>query len=250
MRLLITVLLLATNFFLFSESGEQYLADAIAAYEQKDYQAALNNFSVLENSGLVNADLFYNIGNCHFRLQNLGFSILYYMRALKIQPNHQPARINLQYAQTFTTDKLEYESEDAVRNFWKTLFDSISLNFLAWLMFAFCFAIIVLICLVLLRYRRRDKTAITFAIIIFTLIFLLLALLSHLKWREYNASNQAVLISISAVGYSGPSEDFTRVFTIHEGIIFQVERTENEWSLIKLPNGLGGWIKKENYEII
>ncbi|HHE38945.1 MAG TPA: SH3 domain-containing protein, partial [Candidatus Cloacimonetes bacterium] len=63
-------------------------------------------------------------------------------------------------------------------------------------------------------------------------------------------SSEAVLISQSAVGFSGPSNEFTRVFTIHEGMIFDIEKEENNWSLIKLTNGLGGWIESKNLEKI
>jgi uncharacterized protein YgiM (DUF1202 family) len=72
-------------------------------------------------------------------------------------------------------------------------------------------------------------------------------IISILKWQEFHNDNEAVILSTSVIGYSGPGEDFTRVFTIHEGMIFTLERDEDNWSLIKLENGLGGWIKKDTY---
>jgi uncharacterized protein YgiM (DUF1202 family) len=73
---------------------------------------------------------------------------------------------------------------------------------------------------------------------------------SYIKWQRYTDESQAVLLTDSAIGYSGPDSDFTRVFTIHEGMIFQIEQQQEDWSLIKLQNGLGGWIRNSNFQKI
>lgn len=223
---------------------------ALSAYEANDFETALKSFSQLENEGIINADLFYNIGNCHFRLGNIGEAILYYKKALKEQSNHEAARRNLNYALTFTQDKQGTNNEDVVRSFWKKTYDSLSLNLLAFLILIFFAAIVFMICIMIIRYRGREKTVpffITSILIVFMIVFVLLG---FLKWQDYHHSKQAVLLSKSAIGYSGPSQEFVRVFTIHEGMIFQIERTENDWSLIKLANGLGGWIPTNTYEKI
>ncbi len=224
------------------------LQAALSAYENNQFEVALQNFSQIENEGIINADLYYNIGNCYFRLGSIGKSILYYKRALKEKSNHEAARRNFNYALTFTQDKQGMESENVVRSFWKKTYDSFSLNLLASIVFVLFAAVMVTISIMIIRFRGREKTVPLF--ITFVLIFFLLAfsILSWLKWQNYHHSQEAVLLDKSTIGYSGPGQDFTRVFTIHEGMIFQVERQENGWSLIKLENGLGGWILRNSYE--
>lgn len=220
---------------------------AITAYNNKDYQNALENFSLIENEGIINADLYYNIANCYFRLNEIGRSILYYKKALKVRSNHQAARRNLQYALTFTKDKQNLVDNSLIRSFWLKAFDSFSINFLALMTLFLFFVIVILISFMIIYYRNREKTVPIFLTSVFLISFIILLIVSIFKWQVFHNDDEGVLLSISAIGYSGPGEDFTRVFTIHEGMIFTIERSEDNWSLIKLENGLGGWIHKDTF---
>ena len=251
MKKSIILLFIGLSVFLSAQNSlEGTFQEAITAYESNDFAQALELFTNLENEGLINPDLHYNIGNCHFRLGHIGQAILYYKRALKERSNHEAARRNLNYALTFTQDKQGTDSEDVVRSFWKKTYDALSINLLAILVAVFFVAIVFIVCLMILRYRNREKTIPIFIMVILVFFFAAFTLLSVLKWHGYHSARDAVLLAKSAIGYSGPSEDFTRVFTIHEGMIFEIERSENNWSLIKLSNGLGGWIQSSAFEKI
>ncbi|RLC51737.1 MAG: hypothetical protein DRZ79_02330 [Candidatus Cloacimonadota bacterium] len=246
---IILAILFAVTFFAFSENQhDEIFRKAVTTYEQKDFSNSLQLFLGLENNGIVNADLFYNIGNCYFRLNKLGKAILYYKKALKVNSSHRAAERNLKYALTFTKDKQTIEKEDSISLFFHKLFNFFSLNLLAIILLILFLLIIFIINLIILRYRETEKTVPVFFLFVFISLFVLFAILGYLKWKHFHGENEAVLLSQSAIGYSGPNEDFTRVFTIHEGMIFTIEKTENGWSLIKLPNGLGGWIKNDNFE--
>ena len=250
-KLTLILLIISFSLILLGESKiDEVFKKALNEYETKNYENALRDFLSIENEDLINADLFYNIGNCHFRLNQIGRSILYYKKALKIESDHTSARKNLEFALTLTKDKQEIGSEDVIRSFREKLFDSISINLLAVIALIIFGLIILLTCFMIVYYRNRERTVpifMTTVLIFFLLIFLLLG---FLKWRAYHFQIEGVILTTSAIGYSGPSEDFTRVFTIHEGMIFEIEREEGNWSLIKLPNGLGGWVNKETFELI
>ena len=251
MKFKILILLLLIPLFLNALSLiEETYSNGINAFEETDYAEALHLFMTIMNQGIDSADLYYNIGNCYFRLGEIGRSILFYKKALKLQSNLEAARRNLQYALTFTKDKQATDSEDVIRSFWVKSFDALSINLLAVLVIVFFSAIIIMICLMIIQYRQREKTVPIFVTTILTFFLIIFIILSILKFRAFHDHNEAVLLSASAIGFSGPGEDFTRVFTIHEGMIFEIERQENEWSLIKLANGLGGWIQSITFERI
>ncbi len=237
---------LAANIFAVSQIDAIY-EEAINSYNDKDYQTALEKFSLIENEGIVNSDLYYNIGNCYFRINEIGRAILYFKKALKVRSDHQSARRNLDYALTFTKDKQNSESESVIRSFWLKAFDSLSINLLAIITLALFMIIIVLISFMIIHYKNREKTVQLFMTTIFIFLFSVFLIISILKWQEFHSDDEGVLLSTSTIGYSGPGEDFTRVFTIHEGMIFTIERDEENWSLIKLENGLGGWISKDTF---
>jgi len=224
--------------------------DAINSFNDKDYQTALEKFSLLENEGIINADLYYNIGNCYFRINEIGRSILYFKKALKVRSNHQAARRNLEYTLTFTKDKQDSGSTSVIRSFWLKAFDSFSINLLAIITLLMFIIIVMLICLMIVHYKNREKTVPIFMITISIFLFSAFSIISTFKWQEFHNNEEGVLLSTSAIGYSGPGEDFTRVFTIHEGMIFIIEKEEANWCLIKLENGLGGWINKDTFVVV
>ena len=221
--------------------------EAINSYNNREYQTALEKFSLIENEGIVNADLYYNIGNCYFRINEIGRAILYFKKAIKVRSDHQAARRNLEYALTFTKDKQDSGNISVIRSFWLKAFDSFSINLLAIITLAIFLIIIMLICMIIIHYKKREKTIPIFITTVFVFLFSAFLIISILKWQEFHKTDEGVLLSTSAIGYSGPGEDFTRVFTIHEGMIFTIERSEENWSLIKLENGLGGWINKDTF---
>jgi tetratricopeptide (TPR) repeat protein len=222
----------------------------VEAYQNKDFSKALELFLDIEKSGIQQADLFYNIGNCYFQLAEIGNSVLYYKRSLKLDPGHKQAAKNLAFVFTFTKDKVTEASDDLLLNLWNKLLIIFPLNTLAIILAVFFLLIIMIVNIMIIAYRNQEKTAPMFGLFILSFLFIFFTIVSFTQWNRYHNNDKAVLLAASEIGFSGPSEDFTRVFTIHEGMVLEIEKTEAEWSLIKLPNGVGGWIRTFSFERI
>ena len=69
--------------------------EANKLYQQGQYEPALERYNAVILSGSESADLYYNMGNAAFRANSIGHSILYYEKALKIEPTHEDAIHNL-----------------------------------------------------------------------------------------------------------------------------------------------------------
>ena len=250
LRLMFVSVMLLSSLRIFADTADDVYQEAVSTYENYEFEDALVGFLKLEFQGIINADLFYNIGNCNFRLNKIGLSILYYKKALKADPEHSESNRNLKYALTFTKDKQTNEENDAVSTFWRKIKTKLYLNTTALILLIIGFFIVLLVNTAILKFRGREKTGLNFAITIGVILFLVFGLIGYLNLQDYYNTNQAVLIQKTAIAYSGPGSEFTRQFTIHEGMIFDIEKQENDWSLIKLSNGLGGWIKTELFEKI
>jgi tetratricopeptide (TPR) repeat protein len=225
-------------------------AQAALAYQNKDFQTSLQLFLQLENENILQADLYYNIGNCYFQLNQIGKAILYYKRCLKYEPGHEQAFKNVTLALTLTKDKQTFEQEDFLSGIWNRFLKMFSLNLLAMILIIIFSLIVTIINFIIIRYRNREKTAPMFFLFIFIFIFAFFLLVSKTQWDRFHNHKNAVLLAATEIGYSGPSEDFTRVFTIHEGMILEIEKADSDWTLIKLANGLGGWIRTASFERI
>jgi tetratricopeptide (TPR) repeat protein len=241
-KLYIILIILISCFALNAQRNESILQKAEQAYENKNFEVALDEYNKLLNDNVVNSDLFYNVGNCYFRLDQLGLAILFYKKSLLLDPGNELAQKNLNLSLSMTKDKQSAEEADFISKVVKNIFSILSLNLLAVITLILVALIALNLNLMLLKYRNSDKTIPMFWLV-FTIIFLVITIsVSYAKWNYVYNSKQGVALGSTIAGFSGPSDEFTRVFTIHEGMMFQILKTENGWSQIQLANGIGGWI--------
>ena len=83
-----------------SAAERNMLEEADSAYQAKNFRKALSLYeNALDKKG-ASTELYYNIGNAHYRLGNVGKAILSYERALKVNPANKDARTNLEYVRS------------------------------------------------------------------------------------------------------------------------------------------------------
>lgn len=70
-----------------AESLQDKFADANGNYWNKEYkQAETGYLNLVERYNIHDPVVFYNLGNCNFELQQYGWAVLYYKRALESAP--------------------------------------------------------------------------------------------------------------------------------------------------------------------
>ena len=76
-------------------------------FSEGDYSGALEEWLAIYKTGYTSSPLCYNIGNAYFKLNNIPGSILFYERALLLDPTDEDINYNLQIAGPRTVDRLE-----------------------------------------------------------------------------------------------------------------------------------------------
>lgn len=99
--LLIVALFMSFGFYCKADLIQQ----ADSAYLSDDYELASSLYLKAEKELGTSSSLYYNIGNSFYRMGDLGKAILYYKRALKLDPANGDARQNLQFVMSKTVDK-------------------------------------------------------------------------------------------------------------------------------------------------
>jgi len=226
---------------------EEIFQRGVDAYEERNFDLALESFIFLSEEGIVNAELYYNIGNTFFRQDELGLAILYYKKGLKLQPNNRLLKNNLDHLLALTKDRQVSEETNPFLNILKAIVYALSLNYL-FILSLFLFVIIVLIINVLIiYYKNREKTVPLFILSMSIVLFIIVGTISVYRWQDYLDDSEGVLLVSSTTGFSGPAEDYTNLFTIHEGMIFRVNIEGEEWSQITLPSGITGWVSNDTF---
>lgn len=246
---LIMIFLITGISTLYSIKNDEIILKAKQAYDSQEYQKAVDLYLQVERSQITNPDLYYNIGNCFYRLDKIGPAILYFKKALWLNSAYKPAKKNLDYLISKTKDAQITPKNDYISVVASYIYNMLSLNAIAVLSIVL-FAMIIACVHLLIHKRREERHSYLFVLTILVIFWTLLFSLSILKYVNYLNNNEAVVLTSSSIGFSGPGESFTRVFTIHEGLIIQVVKNENDWAQISLPNGLSGWIRQNTFHYV
>ncbi len=211
------------------------------AYQEQNYQKAEEEYMKLVNEGVKNYELFYNLGNTCFKLNDIGNARLYYEKAAKFKPLDEELKENITMLLASIKDKEEVE-----RSFLETillkLYYTFSINLLGVFILIFFILMMLFIVLIIISRSMVLKRLVKIFLVVFAVIFFIVVMTEVMRIRDFYSDNNAVILNEVVIAYSGPSEDFPQVFTIHEGLKVSIERYDNDWVLIKLPSGNGGWI--------
>ena len=231
------------------DNYQNTLTKANSAYKNNDFDTALNLYSSLENKIPKNPDLCYNIGNTYFRLNRIGLAILYYKKALLNNSSHFLAKKNLNFAIKFTIDKQDYENQNFISNLIIKAYNYISLNILADFLIL---ALLIFIFLLHKSIRKKSRHPQTLRLLLIISMFIVggLVVWSSMRYYHYVNNNEAVILSPEVQAYSGPGENYSNLFTIHEGLIIKINKKDNAWTLISLSNGLSGWVRSSTFNVV
>jgi len=225
-------------------------AEADSAYVQERYQQAAKDYEALLKQG-VSADLYYNLGNCYYRMDQMTQAVLNYERALLLSPGDKDIRFNLQMARSKTIDKITPESEMFFVTWYRSLVNVMSVD--GWARTALV-ALIVAIVLALF-YLFSDRIWLRKIGFFGGIIALLLFLVGNLfAWQQKSNLTQrtgAIIIKSAVNVKSTPSKNGTDLYILHEGTKVTVtDSSMREWRKIRVADGKEGWLEVSEIEVI
>ena len=214
------------------------------AYKENRFQDAVDGYKQIIESGHKNGHLYYNLGNAYFRMNELGRAILYYERAQFLIPRDVDLNFNLRYAGDQTQDAVpKAQGFMSITFFWLS---SLTLNELFW-----GFVILNILFWGILIIRLFVRYEWTYYIILVLMIVWLIAGTSFgLKWYQVKTDNRAVILEPEVGVMAGPDSQDTLLFKLHAGTIVNHERSEDDWSLIRLSDKKRGWVISKKIEKI
>ncbi len=219
-------------------------------YAQKKYSETIEIYENLINNDMLSADIYYNLGNSYYKINQIPEAILNYEKALKLQPDHEDAIFNLKIANTKTIDKIEEAPILFIENTWNQLVTSRTTN--SWAYFTVGTLLISFLAFIsyLLSHQIIIKKTGFYGGLFFIFLSLFCWLMASQSKSYHSKSAEAIIFTETVTIKSEPNEKSEKLFTLHEGSKVGVLETVNNWTKIKLPNGNIGWLKKSDIKSI
>lgn len=224
--------------------------DADSAYAHSDYASAIQLYESLLKKG-ESPDIYYNLGNSYYKVDNLAKAILNYERALLLKPGDSNIRFNLEMAKSKTVDKVSPVNEMFFVTWTRSLTNYMGAD--AWAKFGIASFILLLLSLLSYIFAKQiiiKKIGFIASITLFILVVITNICATQQKEASVNRKT-AIVIAPSVTIKSTPNESGTDLFILHEGR--KVEITDNSmkgWKEIRLEDGNVGWVQSNAIEII
>ena len=233
---------------------------ADSAYVQERYHDALKAYQLMAEQQGTSAELYYNMGNTYYKINDCAHAILCYERSLLLDPTSRDTRENLE----FVRQKLKLPVATGSRSFVTQVAQSVAFWFsgngwavMAAILFVLCLlAVALYVFAVQVKWRKVGFFS---AIALLALSALALTCSLYLRNRAAN-SHAAIVMTQSASLSNAPRapQDNEEAFKLPQGS--KVEITDSvttgaadgsgKWYHVESTNGRTAWINGNDIEII
>jgi len=246
-------ILLAVVIFSFSSiflrgqelTGEAF-GEANRLYEAGQFAEALTLYLKIEQQG-AHWKLFYNLGNCYYKLNDFVQAKIYFLRAERLKPFDASIQKNIDIVNNKFSDKIPGEEPDFIGRVIKKIESVISLN---------AVSVVLLISVLILNLFifvliKKGKNRLLIYGVSFSLIFSLLLFSYHAyRINKQNLRDSAVIVKQESTLRSGPGETNTILFKVNPGIKVKIIDKSRDWVQVSASKEIAGWIEENHIERI
>lgn len=240
--LVISTLTFAQNVTLFEQAN--------SLYNDGKYLEAIEQYESIIDNGKHSSELYFNLGNAHYKLNNIAPSIYYFEKAALINPNDKEIINNLSFAKNMTIDAIDNIPEVGFSRIIKNITNTFKFDIWAW----FSVALMMAFVLLFLSYYFSQATSqkrFTFIGSIMALLLCFVALVfAFNKYNLEQKNNPAIVFAQESQVKSEPNLRSLEAFKLHEGTKVQVVDAVDNWKKIKLSDGKIGWINSEDIKLL
>ena len=221
--------------------------DGNAAYKAGHFDQAVAAYQEILAYGIVDPRVLYNLGNAYFKTGKIGQAIVQYERALRLAPSDQEIRDNLELARGQIHDRppepeLQYPIRVARDTLEMLPSGPLTATFLVLWFAATGFAGAVPLVRAWDRRRILALAATAFGLLALTAGA---AVAYQVRMEE---AAVAIILPDKVDVRSGPGEENTVLFTVHEGTRMELGNRLDTWVQVSLPTGLSGWVPASSVE--
>ncbi|MDR2414150.1 MAG: tetratricopeptide repeat protein [Odoribacteraceae bacterium] len=224
--------------------------EAARAYQEGNHARAAELYNEILETGVESVTLYYNLGNCYYKQNEIARAILNYERALLLDPRDEDVIYNLEMARRATVDKINVLPLFFLVEWYNAVVTALTADqwgyFSVFLFLCFLGAIALFFHATTVAFRKGG--------FVVALVALFLSLSSvwfaAKQYRRETVRDQAIVMTPSVVVRGAPDPSGTELYVVHEGLKITVIDSLGQWYNIRLADGNVGWVPRADIESI
>lgn len=233
-----------------SQTANELFSKANNLYQTGKYTEAIEVYSIIEKQELLSDDLFFNLGNCYYKLNKVAPSIYYYEKALKINPANEDASTNLAFAKRMTIDVIEDLPKTFLQRFSASVIQKLPFDTWAIIAVLASFLASILFLLYHFSFSSRKKLFYFNTSIFAVFVLTITVFFAFQNYKTVQKDRTAIIFVAKVEIKNAPSTSSEEVFELHEGTKVIVLDALDNWRKIKIADGKVGWIYADDLKEI
>jgi tetratricopeptide (TPR) repeat protein len=227
----------------FGQEKDTTFENANAAYNAGQFEKAVMLYKQILESGQHSAELYFNLGNSYYRLNQVGESIFYFEKAKQLQPTDEDINVNSSFAQNMAIDAVEVLPKSQVTQLKDSIIELFSQE--GWAYFIVLLAWLLVLFWGLYLWNKIPFIKRTFFVSSLVLALFLIGSLFIAVIKSANTADTTygILFNEKMEVWAEPNSRAEVLFLLHEGTKVQMLDELQDWQKIRIANGSEGWIK-------
>ena len=219
-------------------------------YNQGRYFEAIEMYNLILKNGSHSDELYYNLGNSYYKLNDIANSIFYYEKALILSPNDDKILNNLSFANNMLIDKIDSLPKNQISSFFNSLINLFNYSTWQYIYLFFEYVAVIFLVLYFISKKAHDKKRYFITALSLSLFFVFTLIAANISENNYLNDNPAIIFDKEVDLRSEPNLRSEEISTLHEGTKLNVIESVNDWSLIELKNGNKGWLTTSSFRLV
>ena len=236
-------------FFNYSQNSELF-DQGNDFYNQGRYFESIEKYNLILKNGSHSDELYYNLGNSYYKLNDIANSIFYYEKALILSPNDGKILNNLSFANNMLIDKIDSLPKNQISSFFNSLINLFNYSTWQYIYLFFEYLAVIFLVLYFISKKPKNKKRYFITALSLSLFFVFTLIAANISENNYLNDNPAIIFDKEVDLRSEPNLRSEEISTLHEGTKLNVIESVNDWSLIELKNGNKGWLTTSSFRLV
>lgn len=233
----------------FSQNPTTLFQQGNAAYNGGNHTLAIEKYQAILGQNVHSAEVYFNLGNAHYKLGNVAESVYYFEQAKRLSPNDKTIQNNASFARNMTLDAIDDLPKTQLEQLQSSILLSLNLNQWAYLSIVLAWVTLILF----LVYRFNGTMLLKRVFFVFGCIFLIATLVSisfSQQKTTLEKQQHGVIFTKEIEIWGEPNKRSEILFLLHEGTKLQIVDALEGWSKIRIANGSEGWIENSAFKAL